>query len=586
MPVRSSDGNAIACIASQASKLTALGKTRFDKALQVNLDVGCYGSFAEIGAGQEVSRTFLTAGAAAGTVGRSISAYDMQISDAAYGKSKRYVTQERCDQMMSTEYDILESCVRETRGPDVCFFAFASTLAARAFMSTRECEGWLGLTFQHAPGAKVSKIEVHIRITDSTAQEQGEAVGELGTNLVYLSRFSSDPYLITSYLLDGLAPGRLEVDFANFSGPAYPNVDTRLIAMKLLQFGVAKGVLMELDNETGQYKQAVPNSALYKTPLNILRSRFRPVTYAHKEIIEVSMRKMKTELDADARAPKQILNLQVDDISRPAKLNDTKGRLSRLAKFEAYDTSQDGQISLKELQEIGKDTLDVQEFTDLFNSIDVEGKGSIPIDTFTGVGGRSFLSKEFMARFRMLEPLKMPVLISSISQNYELASYVSRYTGEPVVLTVGGGSYSIERGLFKEEAYDDVEGGILEAFGKLFAKKVQIYEFPNVDCDGIVTSGTPPSGTEGTLYEYLSSIGKIKTISRKFLTGEVLDVDSNDKYRRGSGTVLKQLRANDPEWEKSVPPAVAAILKEDESENSGQTGADVAQAIFKFLEKL
>eukprot|EP00435_Cladocopium_sp_Y103_P042916 s1622_g12.t1 len=136
-----------------------LGSSAFDKALQVNLDASIYGSFAEIGAGQEVSRTFLTAGAAAGTVARSLSAYDMQISDVTYGKAKRYVTQatsERLDQMLKTEYDTLEASIREEKGKETRFFAFATTLAAKAYMSNRECEGWVGMTFQHKAGAAPS----------------------------------------------------------------------------------------------------------------------------------------------------------------------------------------------------------------------------------------------------------------------------------------------------------------------------------------------------------------------------------------------------------------------------------------------
>ncbi|CAJ1448981.1 unnamed protein product [Effrenium voratum] len=284
-------------------QLKDLGSSSFDKALQVNLDSSIYGSFAEIGAGQEVSRTFLTAGAAAGTVARSLSAYDMQISDVTYGKAKRYVTKERLGQMLKTEYDTLEASIREEKGPQTRFFAVATTLAAKAYMSNRECEGWVGMTFQHQAGAQPSTVQLHVRMADETAQLQGEAIGRLGTNLVYLCNFAKDPVVITSFLLDGIEEGRLEVDFVEFTGPAFPKekMDYRLLAMKMVEFKVAPSVLLVYDEQKGSYVHAVPNNSFYKTPVVVQRSRFRPVTFAHREVIEAASKKLSRELGSDSR---------------------------------------------------------------------------------------------------------------------------------------------------------------------------------------------------------------------------------------------------------------------------------------------
>ncbi|CAK9063188.1 unnamed protein product [Durusdinium trenchii] len=271
-----------------------LGGTPAEKALAVNLDDKFYGSFAEIGAGQEVSRTFLQAGAAAGTVARSISAYDMKMSDVNYGQAKRYVTRERLEQMLNTEYDLVEKTLRKQRGDDACFFAFATTVAAKAYNSDRECEGWVGLTYQSKPGEERSTVILHIRMSQPTAQLQGEAIGVLGTNLIYLCKGLSDPYLITSFLLDGMAlsdepggGGRIEVDYVDFKGPPFQSVDPRLLAFRLIQLRIANGVILQPDSN-GNYKMAVPNNFLYKCPVIVERSRFKPVTFMHTEVLEAT----------------------------------------------------------------------------------------------------------------------------------------------------------------------------------------------------------------------------------------------------------------------------------------------------------
>ncbi|CAK8997450.1 unnamed protein product, partial [Durusdinium trenchii] len=284
-------------------ELKDLGSSSFDKALQVNLDPTIYGSFAEIGAGQEVSRTFLTAGAAAGTVARSLSAYDMRISDVEYGEAKRYVTQERLMQMLTKEYDTLEASIRSAKNAETRFFALATTLAAKAYNSDRECEGWVGINFQHEAKASPSTVQLHVRMCDQTAPLQGEAIGRLGTNLIYLCNFAKDPVVITSLLLDAIEEGRLEVDFVQFDGPAFPKekVDYRLLAMKMVEFKLAPSVLLLYDASTQKYAHAVPNNAFYKRPVVVQRSRFKPVTFAHREVIQAAASKLKSELGPDSK---------------------------------------------------------------------------------------------------------------------------------------------------------------------------------------------------------------------------------------------------------------------------------------------
>ncbi|MBN8248446.1 MAG: TonB-dependent receptor, partial [Verrucomicrobia bacterium] len=126
------------------------------KALQINLDPSKYGVFAEIGAGQEVARWFFRVGGASGTIAKSMSAYDMIVSDAIYGQSERYVSRQRLEAMLDHEYSLLVSRLRDKRGATTRFFVFADTVAARAFNRRDETHGWMGIRFQSEPGAEPS----------------------------------------------------------------------------------------------------------------------------------------------------------------------------------------------------------------------------------------------------------------------------------------------------------------------------------------------------------------------------------------------------------------------------------------------
>ncbi|MEC9314378.1 MAG: TonB-dependent receptor, partial [Pseudomonadota bacterium] len=155
------------------------------KALEVNLDEIRYGSFAEIGAGQEVVRWFFRVGGAAGTIAKSISAYDMKVSDDIYGKAPRYVCRERLEAMLDIEYKLNIERLSEQRGDNTAFFAFADTVSARNYHGTNECHGWLGIRFQTEPHAAPSDIIIHVRMLDNENALQQEALGIIGVNLIY-----------------------------------------------------------------------------------------------------------------------------------------------------------------------------------------------------------------------------------------------------------------------------------------------------------------------------------------------------------------------------------------------------------------
>src|ERR1043166_4322179 len=110
------------------------------KALQINLDPAKYGTFAEIGAGQEVARRFFRVGGAAGTIAKTMSAYDMTFSDSIYGPAERYVSRVRLQTMLDHEYVLLLERLGSELGDQRAFFVFADTVAARSFKHHRSEE--------------------------------------------------------------------------------------------------------------------------------------------------------------------------------------------------------------------------------------------------------------------------------------------------------------------------------------------------------------------------------------------------------------------------------------------------------------
>jgi len=492
------------------------------------------------------------------------------------------VTQERCFQMMNTEYDLLEECVRETRGPDVRFFSLATTLAARAFMSTRECEGWVGITFQHEAGvSERSTVCLHVRMSDPTAQEQGQAIGVLGTNLVYLCHGSSDPYILTSFLLDGITPGRLEVDYVSFKGPAFPEgaLDYRLLALRMVQFRVANGVLLEYDEGTGRYMQSVPNTALYKRPTVLLRSYCRPVTNMQKEVLEAGIRKLTAAGDQDTKPTMSILNMQVDDIARPAEFTETKTRLSLLEKLIELDVDGDGTLDREEL----KAALPEEDVDKLISVLDANKTGSILIDSLTALDRTSALAQEFMDRFNMLEPLKRPVLVSSILHMYELADYLRRYTNQTIAFVTGGDAANMDL-LFDPSNLKDI--GMLTAWCRMSQNKVQLFEHPYIKPDGTLAPPMDPSGNASILHEYLMSEGHISTIEEQFLSRYVLDSSSNEGLRGGSADVRASIQAGTRDWERMVPEEVAKIMRKRNWFQKLAEGKPLTPDVFEVLKKL
>ena len=262
-----------------------------EKALRVNLNDEIYGSFAEIGAGQEVVRWFFQAGGAAGTVAKSISAYDMKVSDAIYGNCNRYVARDRLQCMLDLEYSLNVERLSEERGEGSAFFAFADTVSARNFRGTNDCHAWMGVRFQTHPGADPSQIVIHIRMLDSSNALQQDAIGMIGVNLVYAASFlAEDAEALLASLMEGLNRDRVEIDMVEFSGAAFSEVDNRVMSLRLVQQGFTDAAMFAAD---GQVLQA--NEYLRKQSVVVHRGRFRPLTHVNVDVLHCAERRFLQE---------------------------------------------------------------------------------------------------------------------------------------------------------------------------------------------------------------------------------------------------------------------------------------------------
>jgi hypothetical protein len=379
------------------------------KALKLNLSRKIYGSLSEIGAGQEVARQFFQAGGASGTVAKTLSAYDMQMSDAIYGPdaSGRYVTRARLESMLEREYNVLIDRVSNSRSPDTTYFAFADTVAAKAYKSNRDCHGWMGIRFQHVDNAAPSQVILHVRMLDSSNRDQQEALGILGVNLIY-SAFThvSSPDALIDSLVDDLAWGRIEINFVEFSGPAFPEIDNRKMNLRLVTSSLGPVVMFAKSGEA-----VVPSEFIYKKHVLILRGIFRPFDDIHAYMIDVG-----TEAFA------KDLNVERDEVVCFSEMN--------VARYLS-----EGLDEVSDLEE--------------------------RIARITNKGFHTMVSSHF--------------------RYFRFSEYFSKFDERKIGYIVSADNV---RALMDEKYYEGMEGGILEAMGKLFASDSKLLVFPNLTPDG------------------------------------------------------------------------------------------------------
>jgi hypothetical protein len=280
------------------------------KALDLNLDPGFYGSFAEIGAGQEVGRWFFRVGGAAGTIAKTMSAYDKKVSDAIYGTAERYVSSGRLIAMLDHEYDLLIERLDLERGSESAFFAFADTVTAQNYRGDADCNGWMGIRFQTDPQSEASQILLHTRMLDSEALLQQEALGILGVNLIYgAARLHDQPEALLASLLDNLGRHRIEIDLVEFSGVAFESLDHRLMSLRMVEFGLSRAAMFSASGEVLR-----PTEILYKRPVILQRGRFRPPTDVHADIQRAAFERFAADPEVDSDRIVSLVEIGVNEL--------------------------------------------------------------------------------------------------------------------------------------------------------------------------------------------------------------------------------------------------------------------------------
>lgn len=473
------------------------------KALTINLDEPRYGTFAEIGAGQEVARQFFQAGGAAGTVAKSISAYDMKFSDAVYGKAARYVSRERLALMLDREYDLLIQRLKEIRGNRSAFFVFADTVAAKSFKGTNECHGWMGVRFQAEPNASASDIILHVRMWDKENILQQQALGVIGVNLVYGAfYYINDQDRFIRSLADNLTVDRIEVDMINFAGPLFSEVDNRIMSLKLVECGLTNAVMFSPKGEVLQ-----PSEVLYKKAILVERGSFRPVTLVSQDMLRCALTEFLLEPGVNAEDVVVLMEITMANL-------------------------------------LASGNIDHQDFLSR-------------VDTLAAIGNN--------------------VLISNYLEFYRLIAYFRRYTKQMVGVAMGINNL-LE--VFNEKYYENLEGGILESFGRLFRNSVKLYIYPmRIGAyDRYCTRHPADSPTTAlgrsehplAVDVWINAINLQVELHLRNLYAHLLEnhfiapmigADSSIMHIF-SGDILGKIQCGESGWEQMVPDKVAAIIKE------------------------
>ncbi|MGC6480290.1 MAG: TonB-dependent receptor [Flavobacteriaceae bacterium] len=315
------------------------------KALRINLNKDIYGTFAEIGAGQEVARHFFRVGGASGTIAKTISAYDKNFSDTIYGEEddKRYVTETRLDKMLAHEIQLLEERIKRDKEPNKVFFAYANTVATIDFAKKFKGHGWMGIRFQTAPNEPYNEISLHVRFHHSEARLQQEVLGIMGVNLIYGAFYKHDqPKKLLRYLYDHIDQDAIEIDTINFSGPIFKEVDNRLMSLQLIKNNMTDAVMFDAHGNN-----ILPARVLYKKNILTLRGSFRPVTLVNIDMFQKSLDIFLKEAQVDEDRTEVIFeitlsNLKVEgdvdekDFMDRAKLLCSLGYTVMISNFKEY----------------------------------------------------------------------------------------------------------------------------------------------------------------------------------------------------------------------------------------------------------
>jgi len=308
-------------------EITLKGDKEFDeipslktKALRINLNENIYGTFAEIGAGQETVRHFFRAGGASGTIAKAMSAYDKDFSDAIYGieDDGRYVTEARLRKMLTHEIDLIEERITRDKHPNKMFFSFANTVATIDFAKKYKGHGWVGIKYQIEPDQDYNEIILHLRFKENDARLQQETLGILGTNLIYGAFYKYDvPKKLLRYLYDHLDKDQIEIDTINFSGPVFKDVDNRLMSLQLVKNGMTDAVMFAPDGNN-----VLPARVLYKKNILALRGSFRPVTKVNIDMFEKSYDMFVKENKVDVENTQVVFEITLSNLRGEGEIDE------------------------------------------------------------------------------------------------------------------------------------------------------------------------------------------------------------------------------------------------------------------------
>lgn len=450
------------------------------KALRINLNKYIYGTFAEIGAGQEVARHFFRSGGASGTIAKTISAYDKNFSDNIYGEEddKRYVTEARLNKMLDHEMQLLEERISREENPNKMFFTYANTVTTIDFAKKFKGHGWMGIRYQVDPKQPYSEITLHVRFHQTEARLQQEVLGLIGVNLVYGAFYKyQEPKKLLRYLYDNIDEDAIEIDTINFKGPLFKGVDNRLMSLQLVRNGMTDAVMFNPEGNN-----ILPARELYKKNILTLRGSFRPVTRVNIDMFEKALDAFIHESEVEEEKTVVIFEITLSNLRAQGEIDE----------------------------------------------------------------------KDFMDRAKLLCSLGHVVMISNFKEYYKLVDYLSQYTKKQMALSMGVNNF-VE--IFDEQYYQDLGGGILEAFGKMFYNNLKVYLYPMKDDNGTVINSTN-----------LKLHPRMKDFYKFFkYNGKVIDIfDFEEEYLNiFSRKILQQIRDGEPDWEKHLPEGIAELIKKN-----------------------
>ena len=451
------------------------------KALRINLNKYIYGTFAEIGAGQEVARHFFRSGGASGTIAKTISAYDKNFSDNIYGEEddKRYVTEARLNKMLDHEMQLLEERISREENPNKMFFTYANTVTTIDFAKKFKGHGWMGIRYQVDPKQPYSEITLHVRFHQTEARLQQEVLGLIGVNLVYGAFYKyQEPKKLLRYLYDNIDEDAIEIDTINFKGPLFVGVDNRLMSLQLVRNGMTEAVMFNPEGNN-----ILPARELYKKNILTLRGSFRPVTRVNIDMFEKALDAFIHESEVEEEKTVVIFEITLSNLRAQGEIDE----------------------------------------------------------------------KDFMDRAKLLCSLGHVVMISNFKEYYKLVDYLSQYTKKQMALSMGVNNF-VE--IFDEQYYQDLGGGILEAFGKMFYNNLKVYLYPMKDDNGTVINSTN-----------LKLHPRMKDFYKFFkYNGKVVDIfDFEEEYLNiFSRKILQQIRDGEPDWEKHLPEGIAELIKKNQ----------------------